>query len=65
MPDKASKFIFFTVFMKRGLSIFQFDHLIVCFKNKSDIIPSKLRLRSILNLLNIKILFHIYIATRV
>ena len=44
MLDKASKFIFFTVFMKHGHSIFpiwSFGCL--------DIIPSEFSLRSILN----------------
>ena len=32
MPDKADKFFFFAVLMKRGHSIFQFDQLVVSFK---------------------------------
>ena len=51
MPDKASKYIFFTVFTKRGHSIFpiwSFGYFAL--RKGWDIIPSKFRPRSILNL---------------
>ena len=67
MLDKASKFIFFTVFIKHGHSTFPILSF-GCFalRKRSDSIPSKSSLRSILNLpKHQKSISHMYIAARV
>ena len=71
MPDKARKFIFFTVFMKCGHIYFSsLIILLFCCKKQMRHHPFKIQSPFHLNLpkqtcLNIKSLFHIYITARV